>query len=845
MNPYKLREIYKYLTRAKKIQPDLPDVFPASKAPIPAKTQNVEEIEAINRFNRANPRTEKAGGGMLVQPSVDGSRPGYRGSGDREYLDQLVEEANKGFKFVKRKELQAKAGYSANTNLSTNLDTLEIKFKKAFDYVMNNPDKPVVDMFDPMKQVQKLVGSNDAVGRYLKGYEPYESRKLLIKTLAAPNSKSFLRKAEGLTLGDLEFRIDNNIKGDVLFAPPKQVSAETKIMDIVDRHIKQGGTKIEWVTKPEITKGGYPSYADAVFKYKGKNYDLGRLINEAKNDPNFKEFFEAQRQYKTLNDKIVTHPKTGKKIRFGNLMKEVYGNTGSSTPYNVDHAKSILDEPFTSLRVLPARINKAAGNIKQINELDITNPDLVGKYSDAGKEMQLKKLGYNYDQSINNLIESELKLARDVLVDGRVLRKPNEIIESIRKGENYVPDFYSKDAKPGKGFEKVIPDLTPKKANILSAFCNRQGLQSGTGSLACSMEEIQTNMQKQIDQAAKVSKDGKIPKNFGKLKGFAKTFFGDVAIPLEYMFAAPYLAAGDIEGAKRATTAGLFGYGKVDLDKLPAGEGQRFLKHINALNSYMDNYQTKTIAENDLEKSKESGTTEGRFMITDRIAQAQTNMDNIAKDYANYGYEGQKGLLQGKVEAQKLIRDQVQSDYNKKINKSLNTEFFKDSDKELLEANIRYGDKENDPNQVTPITNLESYIKNKGEATAGNTNLFFDVKPYTLNRAEAYGVPDIFDQYAGGYAGVETPGFIRNTGEVDMGTKSVMDAYSSLPINMASQLAALEKKQFEEGMIKKDLQQRLAGGGIAKLAGVSSGTAPVRGPNPQGLLSLKNRVRNY
>ena len=36
-----------------------------------------------------------------------------------------------------------------------------------------------------------------------------------------------------------------------------------------------------------------------------------------------------------------------------------------------------------------------------------------------------------------------------------------------------------------------------------------------------------------------------------------------------------------------------------------------------------------------------------------------------------------------------------------------------------------------------------------------------------------------------------------------------------------------------------------AGGGIAKLAGVSSGPAPTSGPNPQGLLSLKNRVRNY
>ena len=77
MNPYKLREIYKYLTRAKKADPSLPDVFSASKAPIPAKTKDVEEIEAINRFMRNNPRVEKAGGGMLVQPSVDGSRPGY------------------------------------------------------------------------------------------------------------------------------------------------------------------------------------------------------------------------------------------------------------------------------------------------------------------------------------------------------------------------------------------------------------------------------------------------------------------------------------------------------------------------------------------------------------------------------------------------------------------------------------------------------------------------------------------------------------------------------------------------------------------------------------------------
>ena len=55
----------KYLTRAKKANPELPNVFPASKAPIPPVREDVETIEAINRFNKANPRTEKAGGGRI------------------------------------------------------------------------------------------------------------------------------------------------------------------------------------------------------------------------------------------------------------------------------------------------------------------------------------------------------------------------------------------------------------------------------------------------------------------------------------------------------------------------------------------------------------------------------------------------------------------------------------------------------------------------------------------------------------------------------------------------------------------------------------------------------------
>ncbi len=50
----------------------------ASEIDQPAKRPDVETTEAINAFIKRNP-VEKADGGMLVKPSVDGSRPGYKG----------------------------------------------------------------------------------------------------------------------------------------------------------------------------------------------------------------------------------------------------------------------------------------------------------------------------------------------------------------------------------------------------------------------------------------------------------------------------------------------------------------------------------------------------------------------------------------------------------------------------------------------------------------------------------------------------------------------------------------------------------------------------------------------
>jgi len=100
MNPARFSQMMKYLTRAKKANPDLPDVFPASKAPIPPVREDVETMDAINAFIRRE-RQQKAGGGMLVQPGFGGVRQGYGGTKPKSVKDspefkKITQGKNKG-----------------------------------------------------------------------------------------------------------------------------------------------------------------------------------------------------------------------------------------------------------------------------------------------------------------------------------------------------------------------------------------------------------------------------------------------------------------------------------------------------------------------------------------------------------------------------------------------------------------------------------------------------------------------------------------------------------------------------------------------------------------------------
>jgi hypothetical protein len=80
--------------------------------------------------------------------------------------------------------------------------------------------------------------------------------------------------------------------------------------------------------------------------------------------------------------------------------------------------------------------------------------------------------------------------------------------------------------------------------------------------------------------------------------------------------------------------------------------------------------------------------------------------------------------------------------------------------------------------------------------------------------------------------------YLRSLG-FDVSTRDLMaeqEALRSIPLSQAAEMYSPEQVYGTQG--------EFAGGGIAKLAGVSSGPPPESGPNSQGLQGLMKRVRN-
>jgi len=548
----------------------------------------------------------------IMQP---GAVQGYADGGmvgDKEKLIKLIEDSNKGFKAESFKDLAAKAGYApyrreASLFLPVKLDTSKDKVTKAFEYLSSDLNKPVEEFIDLPKKISNLTGVKGTyISTLLQDNENFKELKPALTYLASPASRAKVI-GTGRLFSDIVNRYEQSPEKKLATG---YLSPERKIMEYARRHSALGGNKIKF-TKP-ISEYGFQ---DAEFIYKGKKYDMDKLRYQGRKDKNFKELYKVYDEKEKLLNKEVIHPITKEKIPFNQLMQEAYEKGAGykkTDIYDIDHIKGVEKDPFNNLRILTSRTNQGAGSLRSLEaqaEKGVLK-NTAKYYSPENVSKQLNKIGYNYTKDIDKLAKDEVKLAEDILLKERKLRTPQAIAK-----ENLL-------------------SLEEKNAiNLLNNQFN-SGLDPATINQVYSKEiGLVKNAINRIPAPIKA---------VGKVFGLA-----DVA--LDAIFALPYLATGDIEGAKRSTTAGLFGWGKtIDeelLEKTKNKESvQRALNNLKLVPELRDLTEEKKLLEKDLASSVDEEQASIYFGNLNSVNERIKNIQNTLgkKEYTE---EDQMNLL--------------------------------------------------------------------------------------------------------------------------------------------------------------------------------------------------------
>ena len=337
-----------------------------------------------------------------------------------------------------------------------------------------------------------------------------------------------------------------------------------------------------------------------------------------------------------------------------------------------------------------------------------------------------------------------------------------------------------------------------------------------------------------IQEAAEDVKKGKpgAEEKFKKSGRRLGLLFGWLDVPLELSFAAPHLLMGDVQAAKRATTFGLAGWGKVDLDNVDDPEARKYLKHRKDTEDWINNWEKHYYYSEKLKNLPDDASGALRKDIEARVNKRASNMESIAQNYDGYDRSGSENEnwaynpeeMAGKSAAKNWIDTKVETDLDKQLAETHGLH----GDPFLLDLASPYADVEKEKLRASP-KDLESFIETKGQDFWGNPEGWWFYKPLKQEEAEAHGVGNLYDDY---YMGASEG-------------KDIRDSYSSIPLDYASQLGALEAKETREGLealrYNPLSEMYFAGGGIA---GIRRPWAipPESGPDPQGLASMNNYV---
>ena len=852
MNPYKLREIYKYLTRAKKAQPDLPDVFPASKAPIPPKTQNVEEIEAINRFIRSE-RQQKAGGGMLVQPSADESRPGYAKD-----LPEGISIRSHG-KYPDKKYYTYQIMKDGKTVSSNMLKATPKNLKKIVDMrneAMNKfyPGRTSKTEFIKLRKKYSKLKTNEFAKKLTdlgnktfqgKDFTEENVRNLMtkynIKSEVASNLKrpiSEIKKIIRESSGGNEFikafgNDENMLRKKAYTISGMQNKKNIKFASDTSNEAKQ------WLSLFRASNGGNRIKMIGTFDGQDiSNIDNWPRNEKGKIDWNIKgvngepawknvKFVDTKAPVKNATFEWNTEKKPNGQYKYvgGNLKNQIDSVFGdgffrkstaaydlqamsgtknimykgkSLPPKQVIATKMIENEYKNKYGKMPSK-DYVSRRLNFVSFQEAHHPygvandpyftELASKASNSRLtliEEKYKKLIAKNPANKNKLINDFKKEARDLSAE----------FGNIRTGQVIdTGGLFGTKAQAKELYKSGLTQANVKKGSPLykklMTFCPKS---SGGSPGTCTIDEamnglISESKQLQSGDMNKIQAE----KTARKIKAVTKVGTGVTLAGL----LGPYGLTGEvvIDGAFMAN------------NMLDGGDTYK-----EALSKSLIKYAMPTDARKQLEKE----TDRDRMIIG-------SDTKGLAADFVS-AKQKYDDLINKYENVQKIKKDETYD-----IDTLAPTYTFKDeqkAQKDFEQAQIKA-----QPTYGKNIFDILKFDSPEQQAFAAKEEVFDAQKMQNRMNYDQKILGPLKDLFGTGFYSPEQLKRLQEKAD-----RETLDPFGRVQMS--------DEDKMQE-IANYGGVANLAGGGIAKLAGIDQGPPPVRGPNSQGLLSLKNRVRNY
>ena len=903
MNPARFSQMMKYLTRAKK----------------------------------ANPRTEKAGGGMLVQPSAEGSRPGYKedkkpitdknfkneyekfqknknnigtdsefsellnkkyttkkgstfATGNiykirknlkiktpvkgsqappsvlaqqnkiNKYLEELIPKLNSEEKFYTKEQVSSMVEkkfniepkyktiggvrYKVNKfepkNYPTlnNLDSVETKLDNTLKNMLIE-NKPLNDYW--YNSLAKRTGLDyRTVNKFLPNLSTYN----VIRDQGADFLKNRFNTENFSFLKDLSFSDQLRQSLEIAEGTPRytgmgkekfySTSPKYKVFEFAKRNfnLNKGNGDVKFFTKngkPISWQYGLEiPYKNSYFTYDGKKYSAANIkgANNLTNieilKKNFPEVYNNQLEINKLKSIEVTDPlNKNQKISFEDLVKRNQVNnykwSPTSSTFDILHGKDgVAIKPFTDLSFNTRDINQLELGINQSTILNQKQKNII---TDG-----INKLGGSGNPEL--IVNRQIDLAKSKNITDYTLLKEDFLKKLTDKKFGKVADVIVKASKEG-GFGDIMQSYCMRKK---SKKGGRMFLSNGSGCPAA--RDDPKGFLKTISEDPRLAKFLKSAPG-KKAMTMAARVTGNVLNPTTLIGGEVAFVLGDglnnfasglplDESFDRAFVFGDFGQFEKNLmnkaKELGYDDNQLNLLQQTIDINKLDNRKRKLEYGLDVEKRDPSSLTSDATMgFEDRLVNTNKNLDDSVGNYLNtldnMGFDSNKAADQatGFTYLDNVFKKRTQDQLVKD---------FEDRKRQVDSTKTPFGD------FISPVFDLGSYTQPLKFA-ADIVNPFTKDVPFLSERQqEAKKLREMSEEKLDAYN--KARGFTIE--DIQQGTSpQIRKTMDYLGTDVTGQ----------------GFGQLLAGGGIAKLAGVSSGVAPARGPNSQGLLSLKNRVRNY